>query len=50
MGDVNLYVPYNRKGLIIKFNNKYICFYSLFKIRVFETKENHLREAWKENG
>jgi len=28
------------KGLIIKFTNKYICFYSLFKVRGLETKDN----------
>jgi len=33
-------------NLITKFTNKYICFYSLFKVRGLETKDNCLREAW----
>jgi len=30
------------ESLIIKFTNKYLYFYSLFKIRGLETKDNHL--------
>jgi len=32
--------------MIKKFTNIYICFYSLFKVRGIETKDNYLREAW----
>jgi len=32
------------ESLIIKFTIKYICFYSLFKVRGLETKGNYLRE------
>jgi len=38
------------KSLIIKFTNKYICIYSLFKVRGLETKDNHLREKWYKKG
>ena len=33
------------ESLIIKFTNKYICFYSLFEVRGLETTGNYLREA-----
>jgi len=36
----NPYAPYDMEGLIIKFANKYVCFYRLFKARVLETKHN----------
>jgi len=38
------YLPCNMESLIIKFTIKYICFYSLFKVRGLETKGNYLRE------
>jgi len=32
-GGASPYAPYNMESLIIKFTNKYICFYRLFKVR-----------------
>jgi len=32
-GGANPYTPYNMEDLINEFTNKYICFYSLFKVR-----------------
>jgi len=34
--------PYNTKRFIIKFTNKYVCFYSFYKVRALETKDNYL--------
>jgi len=34
------------QSLINKFTNKYICIYSLFKVRGIETKDKYLRGAW----
>jgi len=34
------------ESLIIKFANKYVCFYSLFEVMGLETKDNYLGEAW----
>jgi len=31
-----------------KFTNEYTCFYSLFKVRGLQTKENYL--TWKKKG
>jgi len=40
-GGARPYAPYNREGLISKLTNKYICLYSLFKVRELETKDNY---------
>ena len=32
-GGASPYAPYKMESLIVKFTNKYICFYSLFKVR-----------------
>jgi len=34
------------ESLIIEFTKKYIRFYSLFKVKGFQTKDNYLRQAW----
>jgi len=44
-GGASPYALYNIESLIITFTNKYICFQSLFKVRMFETKDNYFREA-----
>jgi len=36
------YTSYNIVCLIIEFTSKYLCFYSLFKVRELETKDNYL--------
>jgi len=33
-------VLYNMESLINKFTKKYICFYNLYEVRGFETKDN----------
>jgi len=33
-GGASACTPYNTESLINKFTNKYICFYSLFNVRV----------------
>ena len=45
-GCVRPYAPYNMESLIIEFTNKYICFYSLFKVKGGGTKDVYFREAW----
>jgi len=37
----NPYAHYYMESLTNKFTNKYIYFYSLFKVRGLETKDNH---------
>jgi len=46
-GDVNIFPGerkllqlYNMESLINTFTNKYTCFYNVFKVRGFETKDN----------
>jgi len=34
---------YNVESLINEFTNKYICFYNLFNVKGFDTKDNYLR-------
>jgi len=44
------YAPYHMESFMIKFTNKYICFYNLFKVKGLETKDNYSREAWSKKG
>jgi len=46
-GDVSPCTLYNMESLIIKFTNKLICVYSLFKVRgLKQVKDSYLKEAW----
>jgi len=44
-GGSNPYDPYNMESLTIKFINKFVCFFSAFKVRGIDTKDNYLSEA-----
>jgi len=49
-GGVIPYVSYNTESLIIKLTNKYICFYSLFKVREVWNKGQLLKGGVVEKG